>query len=103
MDGHRPSQILARDAGVHGVEDAVDGLVVDADAEGAGEAVDLGRGGLGAVLGSKQIKGVVVKGARKTEIADPAALKALIEQNREPRISGAEALKVHRFIDALLA
>jgi len=26
-----------------------------------------------------------------------------IEQDREPRISGAEALKVHRFIDALLA
>jgi UDP-N-acetyl-2-amino-2-deoxyglucuronate dehydrogenase len=25
-----------------------------------------------------------------------------IEENREPRISGAEALKVHRFIDALL-
>ena len=26
-----------------------------------------------------------------------------IEKNREPRVSGAEALKVHRFIDALLA
>ena len=26
-----------------------------------------------------------------------------IEQNREPRVSGAEALKVHRFIDRLLA
>lgn len=26
-----------------------------------------------------------------------------IEENREPRVSGAEALKVHRFIDALLA
>ena len=26
-----------------------------------------------------------------------------IEQNREPRVNGAEALKVHRFIDALLA
>jgi predicted dehydrogenase len=25
-----------------------------------------------------------------------------IEQNREPRISGAEALKVHRFIDRIL-
>src|SRR6185436_20405189 len=35
-----------------------------------------GRGGLGAVLGSKHIKAVVVRGARKTEIADPAALKA---------------------------
>jgi len=25
-----------------------------------------------------------------------------IERNREPRVSGAEALKVHRFIDAIL-
>jgi predicted dehydrogenase len=25
-----------------------------------------------------------------------------IEQNREPRVSGAEALKVHRFIDRIL-
>src|SRR5512145_2033628 len=43
-----------------------------------------GRGGLGAVLGSKNLKAVVVRGARKTEIADPAALKVLIERTREP-------------------
>ena len=33
-----------------------------------------GRGGLGAVLGSKNLKAVVVKGARKTDVAEPARL-----------------------------
>jgi aldehyde:ferredoxin oxidoreductase len=51
-----------------------------------------GRGGLGAVLGSKNVKAVVVKGARKTEIADPAALKALLERTREPMKTGTRAL-----------
>jgi len=32
-----------------------------------------GRGGLGAVAGSKNLKAIVVKGTRKPEIADPAA------------------------------
>jgi aldehyde:ferredoxin oxidoreductase len=54
-----------------------------------------GRGGLGAVLGSKQIKGVVVKGTRKTQIADAAALKALIDQTREPLKKGTEALTTY--------
>src|SRR6185503_9515185 len=51
-----------------------------------------GRGGLGAVLGSKHVKAVVVRGARKTEIADPAALKALLEETREPLKKGTQAL-----------
>src|ERR1700675_1936108 len=51
-----------------------------------------GRGGLGAVLGSKNLKAVVVKGARKTEIADAAALKALVDQTREPLKTGTQAL-----------
>jgi len=51
-----------------------------------------GRGGLGAVLGSKNLKAVVVKGARKTEIADSAALKALVDQTREPLKTGTQAL-----------
>jgi len=32
-----------------------------------------------------------------------ADFRDAIEHNREPRVSGQEALKVHRFIDALLA
>jgi aldehyde:ferredoxin oxidoreductase len=51
-----------------------------------------GRGGVGAVLGAKHLKAVVVRGARKTEVADPAGLKALLEQAREPLKVGTQAL-----------
>jgi len=51
-----------------------------------------GRGGIGAVLGSKNLKALVVKGARKTETADAAALKALIDETREPLKTGTKAL-----------
>jgi aldehyde:ferredoxin oxidoreductase len=51
-----------------------------------------GRGGLGAVLGAKNLKAVTVKGARKTEIADPSALKALLDRTREPLRAGTQAL-----------
>ena len=51
-----------------------------------------GRGGLGAVLGSKHVKAVVVRGARKTGVADPAALKTLLEETREPMKKGTQAL-----------
>jgi aldehyde:ferredoxin oxidoreductase len=51
-----------------------------------------GRGGVGAVLGAKNLKAVVVRGTRKTEIADAAALKALVEQTREPLKTGTQAL-----------
>lgn len=51
-----------------------------------------GRGGLGAVLGSKHVKGVVVKGARRTEVADPVRLKALVDATREPLATGTAAL-----------
>ncbi len=51
-----------------------------------------GRGGLGAVLGSKHVKAVAVRGARKSSVADPAALKALLEETREPLKKGTQAL-----------
>ncbi len=51
-----------------------------------------GRGGIGGVLGSKYVKAVAVAGARKTEVADAAALKALIEEKREPLATGTKAL-----------
>jgi aldehyde:ferredoxin oxidoreductase len=54
-----------------------------------------GRGGLGAVLGSKNLKAVVVRGARKTEVSDPAALKALLEETREPLAKGTQALSTY--------
>ncbi len=54
-----------------------------------------GRGGLGAVLGSKNLKGVVVRGARKTEVADAAGLKALLDETREPLKTGTQALSTY--------
>ena len=51
-----------------------------------------GRGGIGAVLGSKNLKAVMVRGVRKTDVADPAALKALLETTREPLRAGTQAL-----------
>jgi aldehyde:ferredoxin oxidoreductase len=51
-----------------------------------------GRGGLGAVLGAKNVKAVVVRGTRKTDVADPTALKALLESMREPLRAGTQAL-----------
>jgi aldehyde:ferredoxin oxidoreductase len=51
-----------------------------------------GRGGIGAVLGSKNLKAVVARGARKTEVADAAALRALLDQTREALTNGTKAL-----------
>ena len=54
-----------------------------------------GRGGIGAVLGSKNVKAVVVRGARKTTVADAPALKALLEETREPLTTGTKALSTY--------
>jgi aldehyde:ferredoxin oxidoreductase len=54
-----------------------------------------GRGGIGAVLGSKNVKAVMVAGARKTEVADPVSLKALVEERREPLKTGTKALSTY--------
>ena len=51
-----------------------------------------GRGGIAAVLGAKNVKAVLARGARKTDIADSAALKALVEATREPLKTGTQAL-----------
>jgi aldehyde:ferredoxin oxidoreductase len=97
--------------------EAVDGLVavegVDADAIAIGPAGEhqvrfaamahywknregvSGRGGIGAVLGSKRLKAVVVRGSRKTEIAHPGALKTLIDETREPLRTGTKALSTY--------
>jgi aldehyde:ferredoxin oxidoreductase len=54
-----------------------------------------GRGGIGAVLGAKQLKAVVVRGRRKTEIADAPRLKALLDRVREPLQTGTQALTTY--------
>lgn len=54
-----------------------------------------GRGGLGAVMGSKNLKALVVVGTRKTEVARPDALKALNDEVREPMKRGTAALSTY--------
>lgn len=52
-----------------------------------------GRGGLGAVMGSKNLKAVAVKGKRKTTSANPEAVKALLGEIRETMNVGTASLK----------
>jgi aldehyde:ferredoxin oxidoreductase len=52
-----------------------------------------GRGGVGAVMGSKHLKAIAVTGKRKTTMADSAAVKALLEDIREPLKVGTAGLK----------
>jgi aldehyde:ferredoxin oxidoreductase len=54
-----------------------------------------GRGGIGAVLGAKRLKAVCVRGGRKTAVADPARLRALVEGVREPMKAGTANLSTY--------
>ena len=54
-----------------------------------------GRGGIAAVLGSKRVKAVTVAGTRKTQLADAALLKALLDERREPLMTGTKALSTY--------
>lgn len=54
-----------------------------------------GRGGLGAVCGAKHLKAICVRGGRKTTVADPARLKRLIEDCREPMKQGTANLSLY--------
>ncbi len=52
-----------------------------------------GRGGIGSVLGSKNVKAVVVKGSRKTQVADANSLRELIDARKEAMEKGTAGLK----------
>jgi aldehyde:ferredoxin oxidoreductase len=54
-----------------------------------------GRGGIGAVWGSKHLKAVSVRGARKTTVADPARLKQLVDETRDPMKKGTANLSTY--------
>ncbi|HSE94870.1 MAG TPA: aldehyde ferredoxin oxidoreductase family protein [Methylomirabilota bacterium] len=54
-----------------------------------------GRGGLGAVCGAKRLKGICVTGSRKTTVADPARLKRLVDETREPMKKGTANLSLY--------
>ncbi len=52
-----------------------------------------GRGGVGAVLGSKNVKAVAVKGTRKTQVANLQGLQELIVSQKETMEKGTAGLK----------
>jgi aldehyde:ferredoxin oxidoreductase len=52
-----------------------------------------GRGGIGAVLGSKNIKAVVLKGSQRTQVANPESLRELIDSRKEAMEKGTAGLK----------
>jgi aldehyde:ferredoxin oxidoreductase len=54
-----------------------------------------GRGGIGAVLGAKNVKALAVAGSRRTEVAEPAALKALVDERRDTLAAGTKALTTY--------
>jgi aldehyde:ferredoxin oxidoreductase len=54
-----------------------------------------GRGGIGAVCGAKSLKAICVTGTRKTSVADPARLKTLIDETREPMKKGTANLSTY--------
>jgi len=54
-----------------------------------------GRGGLGAVMGSKMLKAVVAEGSRKTAIARPDRLKDFLAEKREGLLSNTSKLTTH--------
>ncbi len=55
----------------------------------------LGRAGIGAVLGSKQLKGIVFHGKRRREVADPLTLKRLSQEFRD-RVKDHEIVQIYK-------
>ncbi len=53
-----------------------------------------GRGGIGAVLGSKRVKAVVVSGSRKMGVAEQSSLNALYKATYSGMLTGTKALSV---------
>jgi aldehyde:ferredoxin oxidoreductase len=50
-----------------------------------------GRGGVGAVMGSKNLKAIAVRGHRQTNVADPAGVEAIAARLRERSLSSVTA------------
>jgi len=55
----------------------------------------LGRAGIGAVMGSKKLKGIAFHGKRRREIADPSSLKKLSQKFKE-RVKGNEIIHMYK-------
>jgi aldehyde:ferredoxin oxidoreductase len=72
------SELRATDLGITCIGQAGEHLVPYACL--INERRALGRGGAGAVMGSKNLKALVVKGRKKTQVADQKELKAVLRQ-----------------------
>lgn len=72
-----------------GIGPAGERLVRFATASGDGRHA--GRGGLGAVMGAKRLKGIVARGAVRTQVADPDAVLALARDFSERSLGPATA------------
>jgi aldehyde:ferredoxin oxidoreductase len=55
----------------------------------------LGRAGIGAVMGSKKLKGIAFHGKRRREIAGPSSLKRLSQKFKE-RVKGNEIIHMYK-------
>jgi aldehyde:ferredoxin oxidoreductase len=55
----------------------------------------LGRAGIGAVMGSKKLKGIAFHGKRRREVADPSSLKRLSRAFKE-RVKGNEIIYMYK-------
>jgi aldehyde:ferredoxin oxidoreductase len=55
----------------------------------------LGRAGIGAVMGSKKLKGIAFHGKRRREIADPSSLKRLSQKFKE-RVKGNAIIHMYK-------
>lgn len=55
----------------------------------------LGRAGIGAVLGSKKLKGIVFHGKKRREVADPSTLKKLAAEFKE-RVKDHEVVHIYK-------
>src|SRR5512143_3979148 len=55
----------------------------------------LGRAGIGAVMGSKKLKGIAFHGTRRRELADPSSLKSL-SQKFKKRVEGNQIVYMYK-------
>lgn len=55
-----------------------------------------GRGGMGAVMGSKNLKAVAVRGTKKVEVKDPEKVKALVKFFAENYMKNPDTSGLHR-------
>jgi aldehyde:ferredoxin oxidoreductase len=75
-------QKVGKDCGVMVIGPAGENLVKFAVIESE-HWRSLGRAGIGAVMGSKKLKGIVFRGKKRREIANPSSLKRLSQSFRE--------------------